>query len=224
MIWTMSSTGSESAGEAGRRRYDSPVRRAQVAETRERILDAASALVHEFKSWDWRPLTFRAVAERAGVGERTVYRHFATEQALHEAVMQRLGQESGVNYEGLTIDEVSKIGTKVFASMSTFAAPPWVDVERGALLAEDERRKAALVAAVEATTSDWSDEERTRAAAALDVLWNAPSYHRLVTGWQLDADEAAEVVDWMITLVVDAIRAGHAPSPPGPRRWSRTRP
>jgi hypothetical protein len=28
-------------------------------------------------------------------------------------------------YEGLTIDEVSRIGAKVFASMSTFAAPSW---------------------------------------------------------------------------------------------------
>jgi len=182
-----------------------------LAETRDRILDAASALVHEFKCWDWRPLTFRAVAERAGVGERTVYRHFSTEQALHEAVMQRLGQESGIDIEGLTIDDVSKIGARVFASMSTFAAPPWVDVEEGVLLAEDQRRQAALIAAVEAVTSGWSDEQRTRAAAALDVLWTAPSYHRLVSGWKLGADEAADVIDWMITLVVDAIRAGHAP-------------
>jgi AcrR family transcriptional regulator len=208
-----SGTGSAPGGEAGRRSYDSPVRRAQVAETRERILDAGSALVHEFESWDWRPLTFRAVAERAGVGERTVYRHFATEQALHEAVMQRLGEESGVVYEGLTIDEVSRIGAKVFASMATFAAPSWNDDETGVFLAEDERRKAALVAAVEATTTGWTDEERTRAAAALDVLWTAPSYQRLVTGWKLGADEAADVIDWMITLVADAIRAGHAPTP-----------
>jgi AcrR family transcriptional regulator len=192
-----------------------------MAETRERILDAASALVHEFESWDWRPLTFRAVAERAGVGERTVYRHFATEQALHEAVMRHLAQESGVEFDGLTIDEVSKIGAKVFASMSTFAAPAWVDVEEGVFLAQDERRKAALVAAVEAATDDWSDEEQTRAAAALDVLWHPPSYQRLVTAWKLGADEAAEVIDWMMTLVVDAIRDGHAPAPP--RRRSRRR-
>ncbi len=103
---------------------------------------------------------------------------------------------------------MSKIGAKVFASMSTFAAPSWNDDEQGVFLAEDERRKAALVAAVEATATGWSDEERTRAAAALDVLWTAPSYQRLVTGWKLDADEAADVIDWMIILVVDAIRTG----------------
>jgi AcrR family transcriptional regulator len=191
-----------------------------MVETRDRILEAASTLVREFESWDWRPLTFRAVAERAGVGERTVYRHFATEQALHEAVMRQLAKESGVEFEGLTIDEVSKIGAKVFASISTFAAPPWLDVEEeGVFLAADERRKAALVAAVEATTEDWTDDERIRAAAALDVLWHPPSYQRLVTAWKLDADDAAGVIDWMIGLVVEAIRAGDAPaSAPRSRR------
>ncbi len=182
-----------------------------MAQTRERILDAGYDLVHEFESWDWRPLTFRAVAERAGVGERTVYRHFATEQALHEAVMQRLSQESGVEYDGLTLDEVSKIGATVFASMSTFQAPAWAEVDDGTLLAVDERRRAALVDAVEAATEGWTPEQRTRAAAALDVLWLAPSYQRLATGWKLDADEAAGVIDWMISLVVEAIREGDAP-------------
>lgn len=204
-----------------RRQYESPVRRAQMAETRERILDAACELVHEFKSWDWRPLTFRAVAERAGVGQRTVYRHFSTEQALHEAVMQQLGQQSGVEYEGLTLDEVSKIGSKVFASMSAFAAPPWVEVGEGVLQAEDARRRAALVAAVEATTPGWSDEQRIRAAAALDVLWSVPSYARLATEWTLGADETANVIDWMISLVVDAIRDDHTPAPPHERKSRR---
>src|SRR5262245_58672451 len=62
-------------GEAGGRRYDSVVRRERAAQTRDRIVAAGSELAHEFASWDWKPLTFRAVADRAGVGERTVYRH-----------------------------------------------------------------------------------------------------------------------------------------------------
>jgi AcrR family transcriptional regulator len=195
------------------RSYDSPVRRARMAETRQRILDAGAALAHELESWDWRPLTFRAVAERAGLGERTVYRHFQTEQALHEAIMQHLARESGVDYDDLSLDDVAAIGARVFAAMATFAAPPWTDVERGVLRAEDERRQAALRAAVEAaaTTGDWTDDERARAAAALDVLWTAPSYQRLTTGWRLAPDEATEVIDWMIGLVVAAIRAGDRP-------------
>jgi AcrR family transcriptional regulator len=192
---------------ATRRRYDSPVRRARVAETRERILEAACALVHEFRSWDWRPLTFRAVAERAEVGERTVYRHFATEQALHDAVLQRLGQESGVRYEGLTLTEVSDIGAKVFAAIGTFAAPAWAEVDDAALVEEDERRKRALLAAVEAEAPSLSPAECFRAAAALDVLWSVPSYQRLATAWRLDAEDAAEVIGWLVRLVVADLRA-----------------
>ena len=196
-----------------RKQYDSPVRRAQMAETRDRILAAGCALVRQLESWDWRPVTFRSVAERAEVGERTVYRHFATEQALHEAVMQRLAEESGVDYSGLTLDDVSKIGSKVFESMSTFAAPAWVDVAEGVLRAEDDRRRAAMVAAVEDATPDWTDEQRVRAAAALDVLWSVPSYQRLATSWKLGADDAADVIDGMIGLVVTAIRHDHPPAP-----------
>ena len=58
----MSETSSDS-----RRRYDSSARRAQAARTRERIVAAAVELVHDFASWNWDELTFRAVAARAGV-------------------------------------------------------------------------------------------------------------------------------------------------------------
>ena len=51
--------------------------------------------MHGYDTWDWRDLTFRSVAERAGVGERTVYRHFPTERHLHDAVMERLESEAG---------------------------------------------------------------------------------------------------------------------------------
>ena len=69
-------------GEPGRRRYDSPVRREQAVRTRQRIVDAGVALARELPVWDWRGLTFTAVAARASVGTRTVYRHFPTERDL----------------------------------------------------------------------------------------------------------------------------------------------
>ena len=76
--------------------YDNSARAEKAGKTRERIIAAGSELVHAFDSWNWRDLTFRSVAERAGVGERTVYRHFPTERHLHDAVMQRLESEAGV--------------------------------------------------------------------------------------------------------------------------------
>ena len=72
-----------------RRRYDGTLRRQQAGETCDRIVAAGSDLLRGSPIRDWRALTIRAVAERAGVNERTVYRHFVNEQGLRDAVMHR---------------------------------------------------------------------------------------------------------------------------------------
>ena len=194
-----------------RRRYDSPVRRQRAAETRDRIVTAGSELVHELPTWDWKDLTFRAVAERAGVGERTVYRHFPTDRHLRDAVMQRLEEEAGVVYDGLTIASLPEVTTRVLASLHAFAVggavftpddPTFVDA--------DVRRKAALRTAVAEGAPHWSGAQQETAAALLDVVWNLPSYERLVNAWQLDADRATAALLWLIDRIVTAVD-GDAP-------------
>ncbi|MFQ5698461.1 MAG: TetR/AcrR family transcriptional regulator [Myxococcota bacterium] len=59
------------------------------ARNREAILDAVVELVRE---GDLRP-TAEQVAERAGVGTRTVFRHFDDMEALHAEVSQRVERE-----------------------------------------------------------------------------------------------------------------------------------
>jgi AcrR family transcriptional regulator len=205
-----------------RRAYNSPLRRQRAAETRTRIVAAGSALVHGFPTWDWRDLTFRAVAERAGVSERTVYRHFATEQDLHRAVMQRLEEEAGVTYEGLQLEDLAGVTARVLGALSSFAvgatpepADPFPE--------EGRRRQDALLAAVAALGDEWAPTERVMVAAILDVLWAIPSYERLISAWDLHADESIEAVTWVIALVVEAARAGRRPGTPLPRRGSRVR-
>jgi AcrR family transcriptional regulator len=196
-----------------RRSYDSPVRRQQAAQTRERILAAGSELVHEFPRWDWRELTVRAVAQRAGVNERTVYRHFSNERELHEAVMRRLQEEAGDPLDGLTLDDFPAAIDRLFGYLSSFAsiaaAPRRMTDPTFAAI--DERRRAALVAAVEPSTGDWSDTDREMAAALLDVLWGVPAYDRLVAVWGLDPDDATRAVAGLVGLLVDAVRTGRRP-------------
>ncbi len=209
-----STAASPDTGRARERRpYDSPVRRRRVAETRERILAAASALVHELPTWDWRALTFRAIAERADVSERTVYRHFTTEQELRDAVMRRLEEEAGVSYAGLDLDDLAGVTALVFSSLSSFAVSPTV-MDDPTFATEDQLRRDALRDAVVAEATDWTDVEREMAAALLDVLWNVPSFERLVIQWGLAADDATRAITWAIDLIVGAIRAGR---PPGAR-------
>ena len=196
-----------------RRRYDSTLRRQQAAQTRERILAAGSALVHSFPTWDWRDLTFGAVAERAGVGKRTVYRHFPTEQDLHDAIMRRLQEESGVSYEGLGLDDIPDVTARVFGTLSSYAVSRWTgtDPQQPALVAEDQRRRDALIDAVASSAPGWSDGQRQAAAAMLDILWSVPSYERLITAWDLDGEAATEAITWLIGLLVDAIRHDRRP-------------
>jgi AcrR family transcriptional regulator len=175
------------------------VRRHQAGQTRERIIAAGVALVRGFDSWDWSGLTFRAVAQQAGVGERTVYRHFPNERGLHDAIMERLGEEAGVDYETLTLPRVSEVAGRLFRSLGSFAvadvtAPP----DDPTFVAVDQSRREALMRAVAQAKPDWSDADRLRLAATLDVLWGVPSYDRLVSAWGMSADAAADVLAWAI--------------------------
>lgn len=193
-----------------RRSYESPIRRQRAAETHERIVAAGSELVHGFPSWDWRGLTMRAVAQRAGVNERTVYRHFSSERELHDAVMRRLVEEADVELEGLRLEEVGDVTRRIFAYLASFPVTPrsssdptFADV--------DERRRAALLDAVTDPAGEWSEDERRMAAAMLDVLWGVPTYERLIAAWNLDPDQAATAVAWIIGLLETAVREGRRP-------------
>jgi AcrR family transcriptional regulator len=193
------------------RPYDSPVRRERSAETRERIVEAGSALVHELGSWDWSGLTVRDVAARAGVHERTVHRHFATERDLRAAVLQRLIDEAGVTVEGLRLDEVPQHVEQLFGYLSGFSSEP--RREPDALFAAlDQRRKAALLETVSEGANGLSESEARLVAAMIDALWGMPTYNRLTGDWALAADEAARGVNWLIGLLTDAVRSGRGPA------------
>jgi AcrR family transcriptional regulator len=195
---------------AAKRRYNSPLRQQQTAQTRERIIAAGSELVHGFSSWDWRGLTFRAVGEGAGVTERTVHRHFANERELRDAVVQRLIEESGVALERVEVSLFGEITAGLFAYLASFPVAP-VAVDDPSFASIDRDRREALLGAVVRATPSWTDAERMMAASMFDMLWNVPSYERLVTAWRLDPEQATGAVTWVIGLIEEAIRQGRRP-------------
>ena len=195
-----------------RRRYDNRAREEKAAQTRERIIAAGSELVHAFDTWNWRDLTFRAVAERAGVGERTVYRHFPTERQLHDAVMQRLESEAGISYEDVDLDNLGEVTARVFGSLQRFSVRESVDAPRDpTFVSVDARRRDALIRAVAASAPGWSETEQRVTAGLLDVLWRLPSYERLVGVWGVDGADATNAVNWLMAKVIEAIEDDHPP-------------
>ena len=156
-----------------RRRYDSPVRRQRAAETRERIVvRRAPSSCTASRSGTGDALTVRGVAERAGVNERTVYRHFANERELRDAVMARLENEADVDLDGLALDDIGGLTARILEYVSSFPLEPRAPRDP-TLLATHQRQRDALLAAVAvATSDDWTDGDRVIAAAMLDVLWS----------------------------------------------------
>ena len=198
-------------GSPERRSYDNTRRREKVAETRARIVASGVELLHVSPIRDWDTLTMRAVADAAGVNERTVYRHFGSERGLRDAVMQSLEEQAGIVLEGMQLEDVTKMASRIFEQVSSFplAGPPPLDPT----LTEARRRQhTALLDAVGSRADGWSDDERSMAAAMLDVLWSVATYERLVRDWQLAPDEAATTINWVIDMVETAIRAGRTPT------------
>lgn len=189
-----------------RRTYDNRARQEKAVLTRERIIAAASDLVHEFETLNWRDLTFRAVAERAGVGERTVYRHFPTERHLHDAVMARLESEAGVSYEDVDLTNLAETTARVFGALQRFSAHESFPASQDpAFASSDQRRRDALLRLVSRYSTPDSEPHQQMIAGLLDVLWSPASYARLVGVWGLDAAAATRAIEWLMAKVVAAI-------------------
>jgi AcrR family transcriptional regulator len=194
-----------------RRRYDSLLRRQRASETWDRIVSAGSELVHGGPVWDWRGITFQAVAERAGVNERTVYRHFPNERSLRDAVMQRLQEEAGIRtLEGMTLEDITDVTERTLAYVSTF--PSGEPVPQDATQLEmDKNRREALLNALAPATEDWPEADRAVVAAMFDVLWGIGAFERLVKIWGLDPAQATGGITWVMRLIEAAIREGQRP-------------
>ncbi|PPE74398.1 TetR/AcrR family transcriptional regulator [Solimonas fluminis] len=195
---------------APKRQYDSPLRRQQTAETRERILAAGAEIAHHLPAWDWREMTFKAVGQRAGISERTVHRYFATERALRDAILQRLVQESGMPLEHLELRDFAGLTAHLYRYLSSFPPSSQEGVDPG-LAALDVQRRRMLLSAVARSSKGWSEAEQEMAAAMLDLFWTPTYFERLGTAWQLDAGRATRAITWVIGLVEQAIKDGKRP-------------
>lgn len=195
------------------RRYDSTLRRQRAQDTRDRIVAAGCELLAETSLRDWRGLTMRAVAERAGVNERTVYRHFGNERRLRDAVMHRLEQRAGVDLDALDLAGITDVARRILATVAAHPADRRAPLDP-TLQDASRREREALLRALAPHTGGWTDGQRTVAAAMANVLWRVSVYEHLVADWDLGPDDAAAGVTWLLGLLEDAVRDGRPPPAP----------
>jgi len=194
-----------------RRTYESPIRRRRADGTRERIIAAGASILHEHAVWDWDALTVRAVADRAGVSERTVYRHVENERTLRDLLLDRLATEAGVELDALTVGDLQSAARRLLGYVSAFPLQSRTPLDP-TLVEAGRRKREALLTAVDRARPDWSERDRRFAAAVVDVLWSVGTQERLITEWGLDVDEAVDAAVWAVALVEREIASGRPPS------------
>lgn len=208
-------TGGDSTREVpARRPYDSPVRRQRALDTHDRIVAAGCELLAEASVRDWRGLTIRAVAERAGVNERTVYRHFTNERGLRDAVMHSLEQRAGIDLDELRLDTIADIARRIFTTVASHPLDRQAPLDP-TLEAASRREQEALRRALEPHAAGWDEADLAVAAAMFNALWRVGVYEHLAVDWGLDADDAIAGITWVIGLIEDAVRDGRGPDTRG---------
>jgi AcrR family transcriptional regulator len=189
--------------------YRSPLREEQVARTREKIEQAAASLIQDTHNPE--AITYKAVSERAGVTEMTVYRHFPAREDLLRGLWRQLNARmgAGIAMPG-NIDELlaqhgslftgfDRIAPQIVASITT----PQGREMRAAL---NDKRRRAFRAIVEEAAPDLGPEARTRAAAVLQLLHSAHAWMSLRDQWAMDGREAAAATRWAIDSLLQQLR------------------
>ena len=183
---------------------------------RERLLDSAVGLILEAGGEPTRD----AIAERAGVGIGTVYRHFPDRQSLLHAVARHalVGTiEAGESIVATDVDSADAVRRYVHAAIDhgigvvnmvhpLLDDPSWPDLQ--------ERAEAVLTALLERNERD----RRLRADLSVaDIVFATIRFGRpLAIG--LPPDEDRQIAHRQLDRYVDGLRAP-APSP----RRSRTK-
>jgi AcrR family transcriptional regulator len=186
------------------RTYKSPLREQQMDDTRDRILDHVAELLAAGEE-----VTIAAVAERATIAVRTVYRYFPTKEALLDEFNAWLGARQRHPRLPVTVEEFGPMVADLFRSFDdneqlTRAA------RRSATFEEMRKRRKALQVkagkkAVAATAPHLDEAARDRIGALVHTIVGSDAWLGMRDHWGLSTDEAIAAVRWGIDAIVEKL-------------------
>lgn len=182
--------------------------------TREAILDAVERCL-ERAGLD--ELTFLQIAQEAGISDRTVYRHFATKDALLEAFWLRVQQSLGIGASTRSWADYVATRPAAFAEMDRREAVMRAVMSSAqaheARLKLNEERQAGIRKVVAEAVGELAEPQFTELCALVHLLGSAPTWQAMKDYWGLDARDAGRVVAQAITTLTEAAkRAAPLPS------------
>jgi len=173
---------------------------------RARIVDALVALLVEDGE-----INHDRVAERAGVGRRTVYRYFPDREALMRSIWDRITELAGPRVtfpssEAELLDSLPAIyrGFDEIADLATLLRS--TPQGRRVRLSESGRRRSSYTAALADAVKALPPEDRLLATAMIQVLHTTP-WLEMRDHWGLDGDRIARACGWAIRTLLADLRA-----------------
>jgi AcrR family transcriptional regulator len=182
------------------------LRQRQAAATREEILDVAMEML---STGAQNNFSHESIAKAAGMGARTVYRHFPDRAELLQALWLRLRESTDTKFPDREEDIVSFVRS-IFHSFDEHESVVRAVLSSAAGLEVRERGGAegrqAFAQSVGGLLSEFGATERARVIAVLVAIYSAPFWQLLRDRGGLTGPEAQEAAAWLIEVLLDALR------------------
>jgi AcrR family transcriptional regulator len=172
-------------------------------QTRTRILDAAIAGIEEGGE---SPLTIASVADRAGVTERTVYRHFETRESLLKATWGRVQQRVALQRFPATAEAMVESPLRLFPRFEEAQGLVRASLQSAAgrelRMSSNLERQEATVAAVRDAFPEADEEWIRRRASIAQLICSAYSWDVLHRYWGLGGYEAGKAASDALAILL----------------------
>ena len=196
----------------GVRAYASPLRAEQAEQTRLRIIQAYG---DEVCSGDGGDLTVQQVAARAGVSVPTLYRNFASLDALGDAYWAWVEPQIGAFDAIKGADDLPPFAEGVFRKFAEreplIRAMLLTSAGRRLRDRSVHRRNREFQRALAPLTSRMPEREARAVTAVCKVLSSGHVWLLMHQDWGLDGAEAGRAVAWAMRVVVQALRKDPKP-------------
>jgi len=185
--------------------YSSTVRKEQEAATRDLIIRSTIALLNGALPGR---LSHEAVAAKAGVASRTVYRHFRTQGDLARAAWARFVEEAHIRFPA-TEAELAELPSRAFRHFDKYESlvRAFLAFDVGAKKKEDGDvgGRAQTMRALSRLTTGLTPPERARVVAVFVALCSASMWRVMRDEGQLSGQETAKAVEWAVQALAAAL-------------------
>ncbi len=189
-----------------RRAYNSPFRVRQTEETREAILTALERCLGRS---DASEVSIERVAQEAGVERRTVFRHFASRDALVDAFWAWFNARLALTLAPEGPADLVQAPREAFARFDKADG-----VIRAGLHSPSGRamrarstpvRREAFARALAPVLAGRPEAEQRRVTALAHLLYSAPAWEVMKDYGGLTGVEAGEAASWALALILSAV-------------------